>query len=82
MVQCLRIHTPNAGDPGAIPGQGTGSQMLQLRVHMPQLKILCAPTKTWCSQINTQIKKFKYMNKKYEEWKGFFLKGEDGIVLS
>ena len=38
VVQGLRLHAPNAGSPGSIPGQGT-------RSHMPQLKI-------WCSQIN------------------------------
>ena len=30
--------------PGSIPGQGTRSHMLELRVHMPQLKI---PHATW-----------------------------------
>ncbi|TEA37571.1 hypothetical protein DBR06_SOUSAS14910017, partial [Sousa chinensis] len=35
VVQCLRLRTPNAGDPGSIPGQGTRSHMLQLRLHMP-----------------------------------------------
>ena len=54
-VQWLRLHTPNAGGPGLIPGQGTRSHMWQLRVLMPQLKILCAITKTWCSQINIYI---------------------------
>ena len=29
VVQWLRLHAPNAGDPGLIPGQGT-------RSHMPQ----------------------------------------------
>ena len=29
--------TPNAGDLGSIPVQGTRSHMLQLRVRMPQL---------------------------------------------
>ena len=52
VVQWLRLCTPNAGGPGLIPGQGTRSHMLQLRVHMLQLKILYAATKTWCSQIN------------------------------
>ena len=40
--------TPNAGDPGSIPGQGA-------RFHMPQLNSVHAATataKTWCSQIN------------------------------
>ena len=31
VVQWLRLHAPNAGDPGLIPGQGT-------RFHMPQLR--------------------------------------------
>ena len=45
MVQGLRLCTPNAVDLGLIPGQAT-------RSHMPQLKILCAATKTQHSQIN------------------------------
>ena len=32
----LRLHAPNVRGPGLIPGQGTRSHMLQLRVHMPQ----------------------------------------------
>ena len=36
VVQWLRLHTPNAEGPGSIPGQGTRSHMLQLRVLMPQ----------------------------------------------
>ena len=48
------------GVPSSIPHQGTRSHMLQLRIHMPQLKIphatmrskiLCAAAKTWHSQI-------------------------------
>ena len=31
MVQWLRLHAPNARDPGSFPGQGTRSHMLQLR---------------------------------------------------
>ena len=52
VVQWLRLHTSNAGGLGLIPGQGTKSHMLQLRVcmpqqifHMPQLKIPRAATK-------------------------------------
>ena len=33
-----RIHAPNAGGLGSIPGQGTRSHMSQLRVRMLQLK--------------------------------------------
>ena len=36
VVLWLRLHTPNAGGLGLIPGQGTRPHMLQLRVHMPQ----------------------------------------------
>ena len=31
VVQWLRLCTPNAGSPGSIPGQGTGSHVPQLR---------------------------------------------------
>ncbi|TEA29726.1 hypothetical protein DBR06_SOUSAS510336, partial [Sousa chinensis] len=45
VVQWLRVHTPNAGGSGSIPGQGTRSHMLQLKVRMPQLKIPHTTTK-------------------------------------
>ena len=51
-VQWLSFPTPNAGSLGWIPGPGTRSHMPQLRVHVLQLKILHAATKTWHSQIN------------------------------
>ena len=54
MVQWLRLHAPNAGGWGSIPGQGTRSHMPQLRVCILQLKILSAATETWCSQINLE----------------------------
>ena len=38
VIQWLRLRTANAGGLGSIPGQGTRSHMLQLRVHMLQLK--------------------------------------------
>ena len=44
-VQWLRLHAPNAGGPGSIPGGGTRSHMPQLRVPMQQLKIPHATTK-------------------------------------
>jgi len=40
--QWLKRHTPNVGHLGSVPGQGTRSQMLQLRVHVLYLKILYA----------------------------------------
>ena len=36
VVQWLRLHAPNAGDPGSIPAQGTRPHLLQLRDHMLQ----------------------------------------------
>ena len=42
MVQWLRLHAPNAGGLGSIPGQGTRSHMPQVRVRMPQLRV-CMP---------------------------------------
>ena len=45
VVQWLRLHAPNAGDLGYIPGQGT-------RSHVLQLKILHAKTETQHSQTN------------------------------
>ena len=39
VVQWLRLDAPSAEGIGSIPGQGTRSHMLQLRVHMLQLKI-------------------------------------------
>ena len=60
MVQWLRLHTPNAGGTGLIPGQGTRSHMLQLRVHMPQLLCvkLCVP------QLKPSTAKYIYIFKK------------------
>ena len=46
VVQWRRLHTLNAGGPGSIPGQGTRSHRLQLRVCMLQLRIMHAATKT------------------------------------
>ena len=42
VVQWLKLHTPNAGDLGSIPGQGTRSHMPQVRVCMLQLNVLRA----------------------------------------
>ncbi|TEA36035.1 hypothetical protein DBR06_SOUSAS810173, partial [Sousa chinensis] len=45
VVQCLSLHASNAGGPSSIPCQGTRSQMPQLRVCIPWLKILHAAMK-------------------------------------
>ena len=62
VVLQLRLQAPNAGALGSIPGLGARSHMLQPRVHMPQLKIPHAATKTWCSQIKKYLKN-KWINK-------------------
>ena len=40
MGQWLRFRAPNVGDLGSIPGQGTRSHMLQLRVHTGLLTLI------------------------------------------
>ena len=61
LVVCwLTIHALNARVLGLIPGQGTRSHRVQLRVLMLQPKIPHSATKTQCSQINKQ----KYTIKK------------------
>ena len=40
-----KTHASNAGGLSSIPGQGTRSHMIQLRVRILQLKILSAETK-------------------------------------
>ena len=52
VVQWLRCHTPNAGGPESIPGLGT-------RSHMLQLKILHATTKTTVQDWNIMVVKRK-----------------------
>ena len=46
VVHWLRLHASNAGGPGSIPGWGTRSHILPLRVYELQLKILHAATET------------------------------------
>ena len=58
-----KTHIPNPGGPGLIPGQGTRSHMLQLRVHMPPLKRFHLPqVKTQGSKINKYEKKKKILH--------------------
>ena len=38
VAQWVRLHTPNAGGPGSIPGQGTRSHLPQLTARSPQLE--------------------------------------------
>ena len=43
---------PSTVGPGLMAGQRTRSRVPQLKIHMPQLKILCAVTKAQHSQVN------------------------------
>ena len=52
VVQWLKLCTPNAGGPGSIPGQGTRPHIKQIRVCMPQLRLV---------QSNKEIKIKKYI---------------------
>ena len=57
----LRLHIHSTGDPGSIPGWGIRSRMPQLRVHMSQLEISRAATKTQHSQINNCVCIYTYI---------------------
>lgn len=59
----LRLHPPNARDPSSIPGQGTRSHMLQLKICMLQGNWKSsAVTIARCEQIN------KYCFYEKNEW--------------
>ena len=53
MVQWLRLHAPNAGGLGSIPGQGANC-IQQLRARLPQLKIPHMATKIPRAATETQ----------------------------
>ena len=63
MVQWLRLHAPNAGGPGLIPGLGTRSHMLQLRS-------LPAATKTWQNERRKEGKKERRKERKIGKKEG------------
>ena len=51
VAQWLRLHAPNAEGLGVILGHkdvGTWPHILQLRVHMPQLRPSCCSVTHWC----------------------------------
>ena len=58
MVHWLRLHAPNAGDSGSIPGQGTRARMMQLKIPHAATKISRTATKT---QHGQKKKKKKYI---------------------
>ena len=83
VTQWLRFCAPNAGGPGSILGQGTGSHMSQLSVHTPHLKVPHVTTKkildvtmkredpstakTQHSQINKQTEFFFFLETRKEK---------------
>ena len=53
VVQWVRLHAPNAGGPGSIPGWGARSHVhAATKSSHATTKIPHAKTKTQCSQIN------------------------------
>ena len=70
VVQWLRLRAPSAGGLGSIPGRGT-------RSHMLQLKILHASTKNRHSQIN-KINKKKKKRKCIESHQGNLISSHQG----
>ena len=78
VVQWLRLHTPNAGHLGSVPGWGAGSRMPQLKILHMATKILRAAAKTQRGQIiiiiNTILKeKEEYDLRKQNTQQGGFL---------
>ena len=75
VVQWLRFYTPKAVECGLVSDQGTRFHMLQLRVCMPELKILHVTTMTWCSQIIKYINIFFFFlrmeQSRLRAWNGF-----------
>ena len=65
VFQWLRLHTPNAGAPGSIPGGGNTARWTKssqaatkiLRAVTRRQKILCAATKTQLSQTNKFLRR-------------------------
>ena len=55
VVQWLRLCTPNTRSLGLIPGQGSRSHKLQLRVHLPKLKIPHAIAKSRSVQFSRSV---------------------------
>ena len=69
VVQCFKLHASNAEVMGSILGQGTeityaAIKSLHTAARGPDdsVKIPCAATKTWYSQVNTRIKSKKILN--------------------
>ena len=54
VVQWLRLHAPNAGGLGSIPGQGTRSHMLQLGTHTTSKRSLSTMTNSRHAAMKTQ----------------------------
>ena len=57
VVQWLKLHAPNGGDPCSIRGQGTRSHMLQLNILYAASKMPLVTIKIWHTQISKKKKK-------------------------
>ena len=71
VAQWLRLHTPNAGGLGLIPGQGTRSCMLKLRVGMSHLKIPHVARKSLSVTTKTNAMQSKKKKERKEKKKKF-----------
>ena len=69
-VEGQRLHAPNVGAWGSIPGQGTRSHMTQLRVLMLQLKLSHDTAEIWHSQINNKNKYWKKLKSNATQFSG------------
>ena len=52
VLQWLRLPSVHTWGLNSISGQGAGFHMSQLKVHLPQLKVVQAASETWCSRVN------------------------------
>ena len=64
-VQWLKLHAPNAGGLGSIPGQGTASHMQQLRAFTPPLRIPQTAMKSSHRAMKTQCSQKKPLQNPY-----------------
>ena len=57
VVQWLKLHDPNAGGPGMIPGQGTRYCMPQLKIRMPEQRSHMQQRRSYVLQLRPSVAK-------------------------
>ena len=67
VVQWLRLHTPNARDPGSVPSQGTRPHMPRLRVRMQHLKM---PHSGLPWRLNGKESAYQCWRHRFDPWPG------------